>query len=1321
MRRSTSIVISALLFLFCATGSLKAQWQKKASFSCQVTCVYFLDAEQKPEIGFAGLINGEIWRTSNQGASWKLVSTTAPGERISTFTFKDNLTGWCTLWTNATINGCFATLDGGLTWTVVPNTANCPLVSYYHKPAARLFLNYWSRASEVSKTNGDTWSTYLPAKVLGMAFADAYSGVISTFWQTYYYTTDGGATWKPSNLRTEGWHPLAIAGTHTYFACAEGSNDIYRSNDGGATWNTISTIGNMGVATGDIRGVLNRLYVQTDQGFCVSTDQGASWGSICGPSATKDCSFYVENNAIIAGDQNGGLWYNPTGLQSTSVYPIELSKSIIQLYSHECNVAETVVKLVNPGNCALYVVSEKLVGSHHFALASNFQPHYIMGEDSIPVAYIPNGTSRETAELHVQYRIGPLGFDTVIKLIGLREAAFHVLLPNKQFSATLAHPCSRLDTAVTLRNFGCDTLIIASATLTDKSVFSLNKLTLPIKIAPQASIELPIECFAHASGSYTSTLKLGMQIDAATHDTSINLALNVGTASRPIIQQLTATVSNPCVRLDTTIEIGNTLCDTIRLISATIPSGVAITLGALTFPIAIAPGATIAIPVRGSATAKGLYGAELHLGLIEGTQSFDTMVRLSLQVVSDQLFIPRISASNISFPVTSICASRDTVIRFANTSCSDWTVKSAVASDPNFLTLCSAPYPHVLQSGAEDSLILRFAPSVSGTKFAQVKISFESEQHLFDTALTVAGIGSSTIAITLASPSLTFTSATRCEIREAVTSLTNNNCEAVQFTEAAIGNADYKVSEPAVGTWIEPQQTIAVKVVYAPVNSGASNTKIELRLRSRTGTEARSVLSVNGISGAETAPLSISATAMKLVANPCHGLDTTIVFSNPRRCDFIKIEQVTVTGTAMLGMQWFGGASVSLSAGAVLSVSLHVSGRELTQGEDTLHVEYEGRTILIPIHIEITKGEKMLALASVDTIFRAKQCSSIRKSFTVYNTGCDTLPAPSFSLTSDFAGQTQFAIPAPSTTPRPLAPGDSLTVFVTFDPEANGNGSAMLVIHSEDANFSRRYMLQGVVLAPHSAARLGVFSSAGTLQATNAPGQTTYFNVASKDSINSESGLNEVAFTLHFDGDILTKSDIQLLPGWSVASEVEAPGSIRYLLKGDLKRSLAPMDHIASIGFYVTESQRASTPVTITEAAFNGADSLFDRCVLSAVSSEDTLNFTTARVCGDSAMRSFLAGEPIISLISVAPNPVTLAAASTGNLAVTLSLQREGAVYFTLYDLLGRVSGEPMTVHLTAGMHQIGVPYRFAAEGTYFLKLEAVGAEKIRKVLVRKD
>jgi len=334
--KSRCIYFTFVLFFLCYTSNpALSQWQKVFKFPTAARTIYFLDQLGHPEIGFAGLNDGSIWRTMDAGTTWQKEFTDPNGLSISDITFKDNFTGWfCTdpyLNQNG-VGSVYKTIDGGLTWQVIlQDPSGLYSAIYYFKPQNTLYLSNWLRGELSSNDEGNTWNVISNHGDLnGYAFADAQNGLVTTAsfgFGDIISTNDGGANWQLFYNVNPGWQPAVKAGTASFFIFSEYSSTLTRRDVFGFPWQTISTIipGSHTAFTGCLRisSCTGQFFVQSDssQGFYMSNDEGVTWQSIGGPINEVDSRFGLDGPDVLASDLNGGLWVDRGIKDSITVSP----------------------------------------------------------------------------------------------------------------------------------------------------------------------------------------------------------------------------------------------------------------------------------------------------------------------------------------------------------------------------------------------------------------------------------------------------------------------------------------------------------------------------------------------------------------------------------------------------------------------------------------------------------------------------------------------------------------------------------------------------------------------------------------------------------------------------------------------------------------------------------------------------------------------------------------------------------------------------------------------------------------------------------------
>ncbi|MEI8134808.1 MAG: T9SS type A sorting domain-containing protein [bacterium] len=313
-----------------------AQWINVFSFPTVARSIHFLNELGHPEIGFAGLNDGSIWRTMDQGGTWKRMFVEPGGLSITDITFKDRLTGWYCTAPYLTQNGASTvrrTTDGGLTWNnIFTEFAQGFTAIYYHRPGRILFLSEWGRGGFSSGDDGDTFTLFTTQFPLnGYAFTDASNGILSFAGGSQfnlYNTSDGGGNWNILFTGYNCWQPASKPGTPTFFMFSEYTSTLYRNEGSGLPWSTISTIGS-GKSydfTGCLRvsGCTGELYVQSavkPDGLYSSADDGQTWQAIGGPTGEVDSRFWIDGADVIAAGLDGKIWVLHNALDTIRLSP----------------------------------------------------------------------------------------------------------------------------------------------------------------------------------------------------------------------------------------------------------------------------------------------------------------------------------------------------------------------------------------------------------------------------------------------------------------------------------------------------------------------------------------------------------------------------------------------------------------------------------------------------------------------------------------------------------------------------------------------------------------------------------------------------------------------------------------------------------------------------------------------------------------------------------------------------------------------------------------------------------------------------------------
>lgn len=214
-----------------------------------------------PNIMWAGSVTGGIWKTTNGGASWNILSDFMTNMAVTTMVIDptdpnilyagtgEGFTG------NRDIseprgNGVFKTIDGGATWTQLASTNNS---NWYFvnrlaiSPSNHLILlaatptGIWK-----SSDGGVSWT--LKASVYGADVnfnpSDGTKAIAGDQYFGYaYYSTNSGETWNTATV-SGGRVEVAYApnSPSTVYASTDSNGgEVWKSVDGGASYSLVNT------------------------------------------------------------------------------------------------------------------------------------------------------------------------------------------------------------------------------------------------------------------------------------------------------------------------------------------------------------------------------------------------------------------------------------------------------------------------------------------------------------------------------------------------------------------------------------------------------------------------------------------------------------------------------------------------------------------------------------------------------------------------------------------------------------------------------------------------------------------------------------------------------------------------------------------------------------------------------------------------------------------------------------------------------------------------------------------------------------------------
>lgn len=284
-------------------GSLRARQIGPAAMSGRVTS---MDAEQKnPEVIYIGAAGGGVWKSNSGGAGFSPIFEDYC-QAIGKITIDQNnpKTVWVGTgepWVRNSVSpgdGIYKTTDGGSTWTnmglknsdriadIIVHPTNSQVV--YVAALGNLWKGNDERGVFKTTDGGKTWTKIL--------YIDENTGAADLDIDPKNAEVLYAAMW---GFRRQPW---------TFDSGFGSKSGLYKTTDGGKTWNTIhnglpnETLGRIGIAVAPSNG--NVIYASVEckskdkKGLYLSTDAGANWKKVNNEQNTAIRPFYFSNLVV---------------------------------------------------------------------------------------------------------------------------------------------------------------------------------------------------------------------------------------------------------------------------------------------------------------------------------------------------------------------------------------------------------------------------------------------------------------------------------------------------------------------------------------------------------------------------------------------------------------------------------------------------------------------------------------------------------------------------------------------------------------------------------------------------------------------------------------------------------------------------------------------------------------------------------------------------------------------------------------------------------------------------------------------------------------
>lgn len=1316
------LVLLTALSVIAITSPVRAQWVKLNTFPSPVDAVYFMDQLGASNIGFVGLIDGEIWKTTDNGISWtKMTVSVSFVQDVVQFVFRNTNQGWA-----APRSGpLLTTTDGGVTWTASSLNSNWGWVSVGICTASGELLAVDRQNADYKSTDfGTTWTTFGSSNMNGLSFS-GMQGITSTYLSTsLLYSTDGGLTWANSNpgMPEEIWSPYLVPNTSTGFAASEIKQDVWRTVNGGASWTLVYNFSPMQL-TGTVMGTANAMFLQTTgNGFYYSSNQGTSWNSICGPSAAGDSRFYTRGKEIFASEANTrSLWYNPDGTK-TGAGVLSLEKTVLSITGVRCRQTDSMIRIQIVSSCAggTLVKAQILKGAPSFAVNSVLLPKTINGKDSIAVNYMPSKGLRDTGTLLLEFLNGGVTTDTLITLYGVGSQSVNY---SHNANVYLYSPfaCSERDSSVIITNLSCDTLTLTSASLSDSSHFQIVAANLPARLGPYGSDTILIRVTSRTDGTFTSLLRLLLQATTGTIRDSIPLRYDVTQGAQALFGSLELAFADRCISLDTSFQIASTPCDSLRLLLASLLDTTVFRMSAISLPMTIPAGGAVVLPIHVVAQPKGDYSTLLHVRYLSGQRLIDTTITVKLKVAADLPVAMHYTYPSLDFGALNVpCEASSIDFSIGDSLCRDMQVTNITIdpADPDF-TLDTITFPVTVRSWDSMRVRLHFKPTKTGTFTHNIRVTMRAEDgRTVDTLIPVYAQGISQFKDTLLTPVLRFDTILQCGQQELVGDLINLSCNDIRALRTILGDTtNFEIISPTFPQTIPSGDTLHIRFRLKPERSGSLGDSVTVMVHNPVdGKDYPTKIALSAYVQPIVRKDSLVSTRFEhLTVPPCGSTKDSVTIYNLGTCEDIVINSLDQFGypgatfdprpTLPIILHPGDGVHAGDSVKFVFDIIPNVDTKDSTN----VHVKGLNIDTTLTLVYQCLPGAHVMILAAKDSVFQTRPCVSVPKHYFITSTGCSDVIVDNVLL-AGLTGQTQFGMTGLPKLPVTLKPRDTLRFDITFDPDGTGDSTATLEVRSNQASFARQIALNGQLIGTIPNARLAIVANDMTHALKSPSGVPVAIKVLAVDGIGDSCALQTISFDIRYNWNLLTRGNITFANGWSPVDNTEHDGGLLSItMHKDAAGSIADSAVLAEIPFTTTLGDSVGTDIRLENLHLNATDANYARCILSWQAIGDSVRYTTTDTCGNLAERSLINGNPNLDRISVHPNPGLLSNGH-GRTTLTLTLAGRSSVRISVRDMLGR-EYEPMNYELAAGEQSVDIDLPQASEGAYFVTVEAAGAD----------
>lgn len=415
-------IITATLFV----SGLHAQWSA-VRFDSSNTYSR-IDAVTPNDVFSIGTepMNGEyfVLRTSDGGNTWDSIALNTGADDYQMFEiyFPDVNNGFIGGRKNNANQNMQKTIDNGNTWTdITPDPNSIETISAIYFLDGQQGWASSGRNLYLTANGGTNWTTmnlnFYPQDLHFVSPLVGYAAGGDTMTTQAYVmkTIDGGLTWNPvfsnhdQNVFVNEDNNLNFVNSNVIFTNQEWTNKIYRTQNGGATWDSIICDSAMQILdfnftsadSGQVLTSMGQIFYTNDAGATWNLAYSVAWG-FYGPSVYFYSMSFSQGTGFVCGTSGLIKRYD---YSVTGVHEIQ-EVSGMKVYPSPCYGTQNITLETHgmQGDCSLWIMNE-LGEVVHYEVIQDVQSTFYHPLSSVHLAagtytvVLHNDTQKQTAKL----------------------------------------------------------------------------------------------------------------------------------------------------------------------------------------------------------------------------------------------------------------------------------------------------------------------------------------------------------------------------------------------------------------------------------------------------------------------------------------------------------------------------------------------------------------------------------------------------------------------------------------------------------------------------------------------------------------------------------------------------------------------------------------------------------------------------------------------------------------------------------------------------------------------------------------------------------